>query len=199
MVGELDSARVCPKLVPQVAAPLVTVLQGAPRLHLSNLHLFGSLSVQGGELEVTDCIIEGDADGGLGDEFEANTVASLGASAAVRALSITGGFVTLVRTVLFRHTHGAIGVDRAVLTLIDCTVTNSRESSGGALLVTGGSNVSIERSSFTENRAIVHGGALQVAGVPSCSYEALVVPNPCCLCPRRRSSVASFTSSTRLA
>ena len=159
LVGQLGAV-IRPVLATQ---PLLIILApGAPRTHISNTRLLGQLRVHGGELRLSDCIIEEfvsqgarDGSGGVHRRLE---------SAAVeRALSVVGGHVILTRTEMIGHSVGAITVRDAYLTLFDCNLRGNRAQTGGALLVAAGSNVTIDHSQLIGNSANVSGGALQVA------------------------------------
>jgi hypothetical protein len=139
--------------------PLLTLRTGAPVVHISNARLLGGLKIEGGELELIDCIIEPDdsangQDGGAGRR--------LTPSASERPLSIDGGLVSLTRATLHGHTSGAIIVRAASLSLIQSSLQGNRAPHGGAILVTDGSVVRVERCSLTDNAADANGGALQV-------------------------------------
>eukprot|EP00966_Prymnesium_polylepis_P259289 5988884-Prymnesium_polylepis.1 len=145
-------------LLPALAAQplLVTVMHGAPRVHISSVRLLGRLSVEGGDLTLTDCRME--AMGHRLDDAENNV---LGDILPGRALSIRGGHAALVRSVLRGHPSGAIGVHEASLILIESIVERSRAQLGGAILIDK-ANVTIAGSLLAENAADVSGGALQV-------------------------------------
>jgi|EP00966_Prymnesium_polylepis_P287693 hypothetical protein len=120
-----------------------------------NAYLLGRLSVQGGELVLTDCNIEPDvhASSPIGEQ---------------RALWIGDGHVLLVRVLVQGHRAGAIGVDSAHLTMVLCSIISNGlgAQTGGALLVRGASQVSAEASLLTNNSAAVGGGALHVSLAP---------------------------------
>jgi hypothetical protein len=83
---------------------LATFSHGAPLVHLTDFHLIGSLRVQGGKLHLLRCSIVWSA---------ASTSRQPNTPAPVRGLSVVGGEVMLVDTVLRGHTAGAIEVDAA--------------------------------------------------------------------------------------
>ena len=126
---------------------LITLAHLELRLHISNLKLLGWIRVDSGELRLTDCRIE---------------EAHRGQTAAGRALSIGLGRVEATRTILRGHAGGAIETAGGSLLLVECTIRDSRSTTGGALLIRNGSEVHVVGSSFINNTAIVSGGALQV-------------------------------------
>ena len=135
---------------------LLTLKSGAPPVYMTNLVLLGHLRVEDDSLiTLTDCVIEPQS---------GNTGRRLSISTAGRAVSIVGGGeATLRRTILRGHEGGAIAVSGATLTLIECTIRDSKADRGGAILVTGeSSSVMIVMSNFTRNEGFVSGGALQV-------------------------------------
>ena len=142
------------------AQSLITVLEGAPRVHISTLHLVGQLRVDGGELSITDCSITSDS---AHVAAEGRQRRRLDAPTGERALSVLGGgHATLVRTMVSGCTSGAIGVSSATLGLRLCILRDNTAQTGGAMLVGGGSNVTVEQSLIAYNSATVSGGALQV-------------------------------------
>ena len=137
--------------------PLLAVFErGAPRVHISNVRLLGRLTVQGGDLRLSDCIIEGSS-----NETAATAIEP---SPDCRALSLLAGSAVLTRTTWRHHSCGAIFVQAAQLTVVESTFWDCRASSGGAVLVGDGSFVVVAASNFTDNTATVSGGALQVDG-----------------------------------
>ena len=154
LVGELGTT-----LRPALAAQptIVTVMIGAPRVHISSVRLVGLVRVEGGELELTDCAIDA-----MAAEIGGGARRALNPSDEERALSIIGGDVVLLRVLLQGHPAGAIRAHAANLALMECTIGNNEAQSGGAILVSGGSNVTVEYSVLVGNRALVSGGALQV-------------------------------------
>ena len=137
---------------------IVTVMAGAPQVHISNVRLVGRVRVEGGRLALTDCAMDT-----MAAEIGGSARRELGASDGERALSITGGDVVLLRVVVQGHLAGAIHAHAANLALIECTIGNNEAQFGGAILVSGGSNVTVEYSVLASNRALVSGGALQVS------------------------------------
>ena len=156
---------------------LITVSHGAPRIHVINLRLMGRLRVEGGELQLSDCIIEPSSTAG-----EPDSQGHTSATADQRALSITGGHVVLLRTLLAGHAAGAVEVASARLTLIGSAIRQCRAHHGGAMLVHGSSDVVVERSNITDNVATVRGGALQVQSLGRISCAA-VCTSVWMLCP----------------
>ena len=143
---------------------LITILNGAPPIHIASLRLVGHVRVEGGELRLTDCSIEeANEQEGSGRQLSVRAVS--------RALTITGGHVLLMRAMLRGHTAGAIEVANALLTLIECVIENNRAPVGGAMLVGSGAIATVVHSNLTGNRASESGGAIQVAS----SHEA----HPC--------------------
>lgn len=151
---------------------LVTVSPGAPHVHLSNLRLRGTLSVQEARLTIVDCRIEAILEGEQGAT----------STSAERGLSVRGGHVVLLRSVLHGHSAGAIYVAAAHLLLIACAIRSSRAQTGGAMLVVNGAEVIVALSHFAENRALESGGALQVPTSESTPSLCVVTP-----CPTSRS------------
>eukprot|EP00966_Prymnesium_polylepis_P257106 5939434-Prymnesium_polylepis.1 len=142
---------------PALSPLLMTLLHGAPRVHMFNLRLVGRLKVEGAELTLMDCSIEdptGQSAGG-GRRHLAGTPVE-------RGLSITHSVVVLVRIVLFGHTSGAIEVHGASLAMIDCTVSGSRAPSGGALMIGSNAMVLLELCKLNGNRADLSGGAINI-------------------------------------
>jgi len=138
---------------------LVALLQGAPRVHISNMRLLGHFVVQGGRLILTDSVIER-----LGghENYPATPGRRLESQSFGRAISIEGGSAILTRTVVRGHNAGAISVHQGELDLYDCTLRDNRAEQGGALHISGTSVVArIEHSRFINNTAS-RGGALQV-------------------------------------
>jgi predicted outer membrane repeat protein len=127
---------------------LVTLFQGAPPVHISNLRLVGRLQIHGGKLNLDNCRID-----------EAS-----GSSAPARALIISDGEVLLMRTMLSGHSAGAIEVTGGKLDLLTCYIFDNHATVGGAILVSGETtNVTVSRNSRLENNsAAVSGGAIQV-------------------------------------
>eukprot|EP00966_Prymnesium_polylepis_P333786 7389207-Prymnesium_polylepis.1 len=134
---------------------IVKVAYGAPRVHISKVRLLGQLRVDGGELNIQDCIIE---------EISSTSVVGGKLSAKERALTVFDGRVILMRTVMQGHSAGAIYVASATLILIETTIRKCQAPAGGAILVCGHSTVQVELSQFVDNSAAVSGGALQVNG-----------------------------------
>ena len=115
-------------------------------MHLVGMRLLGRLQTKGGRLTLSDCSIE----------------SAPGFSRAVgRAVEVVGGDVTLTRVVLSGHLSGALSVDAASLTADKCIIQACRARSGGAILVLGGSNITLLGSQFISNEADESGGALQ--------------------------------------
>eukprot|EP00966_Prymnesium_polylepis_P206506 4784607-Prymnesium_polylepis.1 len=148
MIGALRTAISSKELL------LATFAIGSPPVHILNVRLVGHLLVQDGELTLSDCIVEANPSG----------METISSPTVVRALSINGGRVTLVRTVLHGHIAGAISVHLAILTLSECSIRNSRAHVGGALLVGDGAVVKLVATNLTGNSAVESGGALQVDG-----------------------------------
>ena len=148
ITGDSDSTALPTLTV--VAGLLVLLAHGAPPVHFSNMRLVGRLKVEDSKLWLTRCSIE---------PVQGST------SVTERALSITGGRVKLVQSVLSGHPAGAIGVDSAHLILVECVVRDSRARTGGAIRISGSSSL-LESvlSNFTNNTAFESGGALQVPG-----------------------------------
>ena len=128
---------------------LITILSGAPPVHIAVVHLLGRVRVDGGRLlTLIDCTFEGSHSSGSQE----------------RALQITGGNVRLVRTILQDHAYGALSVEAANLELFNCVVRANRAPFGAAMLILKGSAVDVVQSNITSNTADVSGGALQVMG-----------------------------------
>jgi predicted outer membrane repeat protein len=130
---------------------IITLERGAPRVHISALRLLGQLVVNEGELLLSDCILE-----------QHDRGKRLGSAQISRAVSILGGHAALSRTVLRGHVAGAVAVHAATLIIFDCAIRDCHAPSGGAMLVSGRSNVTIVHTHFINNSADVSGGALQV-------------------------------------
>ena len=130
---------------------LFTISRGAPRVHISNLRLLGTLSVHDAHLNIADCIIEAIP----GQEHTSD-------SAQERALSVVGGDVTVTNTLVMGHPAGALSVEAAALNLRGCTLRDCSAPLGGAILVRGGAIVTASGSKLIGNRATVRGGAIQV-------------------------------------
>eukprot|EP00966_Prymnesium_polylepis_P285311 6590602-Prymnesium_polylepis.1 len=69
--------------------------------------------------------------------------------------------VALVRTTFRGHAAGAILSHTTHLDLVECSFRDNHAPSGGAVLVSGSSDVMAARCHFTGNEAVVSGGALQ--------------------------------------
>jgi hypothetical protein len=149
-VGE-SGATISPALAQK---PTIVLAMGAPRMHVANVLVLGGLHVTGSELQLTNCTIVS-----LRPAIDLDDVSTLSVQ---RALSIVGGHAVLTRVVLSGHSAGAISVNAATLTLIECTLRENWAQVGGAMLVIGGANVTAERSVFVQNSASVSGGAIQV-------------------------------------
>ena len=139
--------------------PLFTLRTGAPHVHISNVRLLGGLRVEGGDLDLTDCIIEPE---NSASQQKGAAGRRLNPSAGERPLSIDGGHVVLTRVVLRGHASGAISARSARLTLLESTVQGSRALFGGAIRVIQGSLTRLERCILIDNVADESGGALQV-------------------------------------
>ena len=136
---------------------LLTVGHGAPRVHISKVRFLGRLRAEGGNLTLLSCSFEE-------PRVEVGSSLLTGQPQVERALSISsGGHATLVQTVLRGHSAGALVVHAATLSLIDCIIRDSHALSGGAVLVSGGSNLTVIQSRFIGNSATESGGALQVS------------------------------------
>eukprot|EP00966_Prymnesium_polylepis_P316482 7312820-Prymnesium_polylepis.1 len=156
LVGE-GGATLRPALAEQPL--LITLRHGAPRLHIVNVRLLGGLRVEGSELRLSECSLE------VATASSSNGGAQrrLAAPAVERALAIVGGSALLARTTLSGHAAGAILVNAASVTLVECTVRNCHALTGAAILVQQGANVTAVRSNLTDNQADAGGGAIQVA------------------------------------
>jgi hypothetical protein len=77
------------------------------------------------------------------------------ASALHRALVIVDGLATLRRTVVRGHSAGAIAIDSAVVTLVECMIHDSRAVFGGAIRVFGRARVMISRSNIIHVTAVM--------------------------------------------
>eukprot|EP00966_Prymnesium_polylepis_P104399 2417902-Prymnesium_polylepis.1 len=146
---------------------LVSLVDGAPRVHISNVRLVGLVRVAGSELRLTACAFEAAASGpqqkGLSTSLEAS------------GLTISGGHAVLTQVALNGFTYGAISVHTARLTLVQCTIQACHAPSGGAMLVSGGAIVRIERSIFANNSATVSGGAIQVEDAIAADTSSMTV------------------------
>lgn len=129
----------------------IVLAVGAPRMHVTNVLVRGGLRVEGGELRLTNCTILSPWWATGSDDVSTH-----------RAISIAGGHALLMRVVLSGHSAGAISIDAATLILLECTFRENLAQVGGALLISGGANVTAERSVFVHNSASVSGGAIQV-------------------------------------
>lgn len=139
-----------------VAQPmLVTLEPGAPRVHISSVRLLGRVVVNGGDLMLSDCTFEQ-------HQHPGTLRRRLGTSSGSRAVIILSGHAVFTRTVLRGHAAGAVAVHTATLILLDCAIRDCHAPSGGAMHISGGSNVTISQSYFTNNSADMNGGALQV-------------------------------------
>jgi hypothetical protein len=139
--------------------PLISVAHGAPHIRIYSMHIRGTVRVHGGHLALSDCSIEVPTTVG---EHHVSTAAE------ERALSIVGGDIALTRTTFSGHSGGALRVDAGgLLTLIECAIMNCHASTGGALLVAGGSRATVISSNMSHNSADRSGGAIQVCPNPS--------------------------------
>eukprot|EP00966_Prymnesium_polylepis_P003840 87402-Prymnesium_polylepis.2 len=152
IVGD-PSAADRPTLLPMRASEplLVRLASGSPRVHFWNVRLLGGLRVEDGELDLVNCVVDGPSG-----------TRSTGING--RAVVVVGGYANIRRTVLRNHSAGAISVDGATLSLVDCTIQVSLADVGGALHISGGATAAVERSRFVGNRALISGGAVHVSG-----------------------------------
>eukprot|EP00966_Prymnesium_polylepis_P326321 7382237-Prymnesium_polylepis.1 len=123
------------------------------------MRLLGRLKVEGGDLELTDCSIESDDSVG---QQEGGGGRRLNLSTGKRPLSIDGGRIRLTRSVLTGHASGAIIARAASLTLVETNFQRNRAQLGGAVRVSEGSTLHLQRCNLTNNVADASGGALQV-------------------------------------
>ena len=143
---------------PAVASqPLLTLMMGAPHVHISNVRVVGVVMVKGGDLELTDCRIEPQESANQQEVAQGRRL-----STEVRPLSIDGGDVRLLRVVLTGHAAGALSARTARLIIIESSIHWNRAQTGGAIRVGQGSIVRLECSNLTNNVADTSGGALQV-------------------------------------
>ena len=133
------------RLVPARAeAHVLTIEQGAPPVYLEGLRIASALRVNGGSLRISRCTL-GHAD------------------ATLRALSVSGGLVSVERTTLTNATAGAIAVSGGHVEMSDSVLRENRAEEGGAMSVSGGS-VTATRCRFEDNDAAVEGGGLFATG-----------------------------------
>jgi hypothetical protein len=157
---------------------ILTVAHGALRVHVSEIRFTGQLKVQRGELRLSGCSIETSNSRSAepdtaGDDLHEPTVVSI----EERALSVVGGQALVEESLLRGPSGGAIGVMMARLTVIGCTIRDSRASMGGAMLVYHGANVEVVRSNFTNNSAFRGGGLLVAAGQVNLQNSTLFEQN----------------------
>eukprot|EP00966_Prymnesium_polylepis_P019383 446844-Prymnesium_polylepis.1 len=97
-----------------------------------------------------------------------------------RALTVTGGTVVVMKSILHGQLAGAVVVQAASLTMMACVVRDSCAATGGGLLVGSGADVLVVASNFTNNSASVSGGALQVMSMclPNRRMNTSLVPSP---------------------
>ena len=130
------------------------------------------LSVEGGELRLTDCSIEPDER----NEWEAGghgLQRRLDSMIPERALTIvSGGLAVMIRITMRGHRWGAMSVDASRLLLIECSVQDCHAPSGGAIAIGGDSFVSVLRSIFASCSAAESGGAVVVGGSSNATIEA---------------------------
>ena len=139
--------------------PLFMLKPGAPHVHISKVRLLGQLNIQGGELDLADCLIESE-----GQEARSSGGRALNTQDGEPLLSISDGHVILTRVVLQGHMSGAISVLAATLTLTECNIRGNHAPRAGAMHVSQGAMVRVELSNFTDNAADGNGGALMLEG-----------------------------------
>eukprot|EP00966_Prymnesium_polylepis_P324710 7380735-Prymnesium_polylepis.1 len=150
----------------RVTEPLLfTLARGSPQVQIYGATLIGRLRIEGGQLDLTDCAVEAATAFGTDVAVRWGTRSGgQGATPVERALSVVGGHVTLLQTILYGHAMGAISVEgaRASLTMIDCVVRNCSAARGGALLIGANSTVALHATNLTDNNANIRGGAIHV-------------------------------------
>lgn len=120
--------------------------------------------------------------------FRAN--ANTGSNGAGGAIAVQQADVVLERCTLEGNTcvqnGGAIGISGGSLTLLDCDLHDNRIGSvtmfalsGGALCVTGGATLEVERSGFTSNGYLESSGAYGCQGGAISSAQSTVVLRDC--------------------
>ena len=120
---------------------------GAPRIHLSDLHLSSAIRIEGGLVNISRCTFRPDRDGML----------------ASRLLTQSAGEVYISESVFANSTAGAIHLTGGYLNLRDTLLRNNSADRGGALRVQAGL-AAVSRSRFESNAAVQAGGALHVDG-----------------------------------
>ena len=141
---------------------LLEVHAGAPPVKLQGLNFTnGRVIIEGGTVEIADCRF-------VRPLVQARVRRRLKAGTDVRALLVSGGYVSISDTVFEDLLDGAIEVSNGSLAVHTSVFQNNEAESGGALLVTGG-KVVVGSSTFTDNKARMikddqGGGAIRITG-----------------------------------
>jgi len=134
---------------------LFQLIDGSPKLHLHQLHLNGSIIVNGGRLQVTNCTFA------RGGTFRSDGPRSYVGTKP--GLSLLRGTVIAGDTLFMHQLGGAISVSEGMLLLSNSTLRLNHAERGAGLYVTGG-HVDVHSCAFEDNEATVVGGAMQVDG-----------------------------------
>ena len=129
------------------ASTLLEVRAGAPPVELHGLTLNGQVVIESSTVDIAGCRFDI-----VGRQLQAST--------SVRALSISGGSVTISDAVFKGLLGGAIEVSGGDVSVHTSAFKENEAERGGALLVTGG-ELRVHNSTFTDNEAN-EGGALFV-------------------------------------
>ena len=135
------------------ASTLLEVRAGAPPVELHGLTLNGQVVIESSTVEIAGCRFDSAS-------ARLNVRRRLQASTSVRALSISGGSVTISDAVFKGLPGGAIEVSGGDVSVYTSAFKENKAERGGALLVTGG-ELRVHNSTFTDNEAN-EGGALFV-------------------------------------
>ena len=128
------------------ASTLLEVRAGAPPVELHGLTLNGQVVIESSTVDIAGCRFDI-----VGRQLQAST--------SVRALSISGGSVTISDAVFKGLPGGAIEVSGGDVSVRTSAFKENKAKRGGALLVTGG-ELRVHNSTFTDNIGLNEGGAL---------------------------------------
>ena len=134
------------------ASTLLEVRAGAPPVELHGLTLNGQVVIESSTVEIAGCRFDSAS-------ARLNVRRRLQASTSVRALSISGGSVTISDAVFKGLPGGAIEVSGGDVSVYTSAFKENTAERGGALLVTGG-ELRVHNSTFTDNIGLNEGGAL---------------------------------------